>query len=432
LLVPPKVDYPKCRRKLLESNFQVRIKATFNVAGSAEGGLSKVSKEMLASNFQVRRIIMNKKSIKTYAHKNREKYKRSSLSFILSVSIIISLFVVPAQANIQIPVDRVNVENVFYILGENVITGEPMITPTMTVGWEDPDVWAPATDPADVHVPDFYDVEVKNVTIDKTSTIKVQKGSTAYNNKLVQVHEQASLETGSLYEIKAKPFHYHEVGDVRDLAPISGIAPKAYAITDPQVTFESNEDSITVIWDNIGIPEFQYRLVYALGDFSNRSKQELLDNKEGEISALTLDSDDVTSFFDPISRRNKLSYTISENIYPGQVYSVMVEPTVEYYSGTPVTRNRNYPVINNISTSIKLDYSEESDTLRLQWTIPASFKVGSSKNEYELVETRLVKYRDGQGQNIAILNGLAGAIGYYVVQKPLLETSYQLELTYKV
>lgn len=360
-----------------------------------------------------------------------KKYKRGSLSLILCFTILISLWMVPTDANIQIPVASVNVENVFYIVGENVITGEAMITPTMTIGWKNPDVWAPATDPADIHVPDFYDVEVKNVTIDKTSTIKVQKGSTDYNNRLVQAHEQASLETGSLYEIKVKPFHYHQTGEVLDLAPISGIAPKAYAITDPQVTFESNEDSITVIWDNIGIPEFQYRLVYALGDFSSRPKQELLDNKEGEITGLTLDSDKVTSFFDPISRRNKLSYTISENIYPGQVYSVMVEPMVEYYSGIPVTRNRNYPVINNISTSIKLNYSEESDTLRLQWTIPASFKVGSNKNQYELVETRLVKYKDGQGQNIAILNGVAGAIGYYVVPKPLVETSYQLELTYK-
>jgi hypothetical protein len=366
--------------------------------------------------------------MKSYTYK---KQQQRGLSILLSFAILTSLWVIPLDANIQIPVASVNVENVFYILGENVITGEPMITPTMTVGWRNPDVWAPAIDPADIHVPDFYDVEVKNVTLDKTSTIKVQRGSSSYNSRLVEVHEQANLETGSLYEIKVKPFHYHTVGDVIDLAPISGIAPRAFAITDPQVTFESDEDSITVVWDNIGIPEFRYRIVYALGDFSSRPKQELLDNKEGEINGLTLDSDKVTSFFDPISRRNKLSYTIQENIYPGQIYSVMVEPMVDNYSGVPVTRNRNYPVINNISTSIKLDYSEESDTLRLQWTIPASFKVGSSKNQYELVETRLVKYRDGQGQNIAILNGLAGAIGYYIVQKPLEETGYQLELTYK-
>lgn len=366
--------------------------------------------------------------MKKQRHKNRIK---GNISLLLVLTLLMSVMIIPADANIQIPVASVNVENVYYILGENVITGEPMITPTMTVGWKNPDNWAAATDPADVHVPDFYDVEVKNVTLDKTSTIKVQKGSTDYTRQLVAVHEQASLDTGSLYQIKVKPYHYHDTDGVIDLAPVSGIAPYAYAITDPQVTFESNDSSITVIWDNIGIPEFQYRIVYALGDFSSRPKQELIDNKEGEISGLTLDSDAVTSFYDPISRRNKLSYTINENIYPGQVYSIMVEPMVEYYSGTPVTRNRNYPVINNVSTSIKLDYAELSDTLRLQWTIPSSFKVGSNKNQYELVETRLVKYRDGQGQSISIMNGMAGAIGYYVVPKPLVETSYQLELTYK-
>lgn len=109
----------------------------------------------------------------------------------------------------------------------------------------------------------------------------------------------------------------------------------------------------------------------------------------------------------------------------------MVEPLVEYYQGQPVTRNRNYPVINNVSTNILLSYSEEGAQLRLQWEIPASFKVGSDNNEYELVESKLIRYKDGQGQNLVIFNGMAGAVGYYTLNKPVVETGYQLELTYK-
>ncbi len=367
--------------------------------------------------------------------KYQDKVSKRSIKQITAEALVlvmtIGLFAVPSFANIQIPVDSVDVDNVYYIIGENIVTGESMISPTMTVSWEDPDEWAPANDPADIHPPDFYEIDINNITTGKDKTVDISSGSDEYNNKRADVHEFTNLDTGSLYEIKVNPYHYHETDGVLDLAPVSGIPDKAYAITDLQVNFESDDNSITVIWDNLGIPEFQYRIVYAIGDFSGQTKSDLEDNKEGEISGLTLDSDDVTSFYDPISKRNKLSYTITQNVYPGQVYSIMVEPLVEYYSGAPVTRNRNYPVISNVSTNIRLDYAEVGDQLRLQWEIPASFKVGSNNSEYELVETRLVRYLDGQGKNLAILNGQAGAVGYYTVSKPTVETGFQLELTYK-
>lgn len=362
---------------------------------------------------------------------SKTNYYRQLMSMVLSLVLVVGLFAMPTYANIQIPVDSINVDNIYYIVGENVVTGESMISPTMNISWEDPESWANATDIADIHEPDFYTIEVNNLTTGEDNEINVPDGSTAFTNHALEVHESTSLDTGSLYEVKALPFHYHEFEGVENLAPTSGLAKSAYAITDLQVGFESDEDTITVIWDNLGVAEFQYRIVYALGDFSSQTKQALLDNKEGEISGITVDSDDVSSFYDPITKRNKLSYTIDENIYPGQVYSVMVEPIVEYYQGLPVTRNRNYPVINNVSTNILLSYSEEGEQLRLQWEIPASFKVGSNNDEYELVESKLIRYRDGQGQSLAIFNGIAGAVGYYTLNKPLVETGYQLELTYK-
>jgi len=377
---------------------------------------------------------MNMKNTKkrgTIFIRKNVSYLKQLISVVLSLALVVGLFAMPTYANIQIPVDSVTVENVYYIVGENVVTGEAMISPTMTVSWENPESWATIIPIEDIHDPSFYEVEVNNLTTGEDTEVTVNSGSEAFDNHLLEVHQSISLDTGSLYEVKVKPYHYHEYEGVQDLAPVSGLAPSAYAITDLQVGFESDEDTVTVIWDNLGVAEFQYRIVYALGDFSSQTKQALLDNKEGEISGITVDSDDVTSFYDPITKRNKLSYTIDENIYPGQVYSIMVEPLVEYYQGLPITRNRNYPLISNVSTNILLSYSEEGEQLRLQWEIPASFKVGSDNNEYELVESKLVRYRDGQGQNLAIFNGIAGAVGYYTLNKPVVETGYQLELTYK-
>ncbi len=358
--------------------------------------------------------------------------KRNKLSSIIAVILAFTLILGSVSyANVQISVDEVNIENVYYVTGEDPTTGESIISPTMRVSWVDPDAWAPAVDPADIHDPDYYEINVENITTGNDKLLTANSGSAIFNDHAVDLEERMLLQTGSLYKVSVQPFHYHIEGGTTTLAPNSGLPVSAYAITDLEVEFESDEDSITVIWDNLGVAEFQYRIVYALGDYSTQTKQALINNKEGEITGITIDSDDVNSYYDPITRRNKLSYTIDQNIYPGQVYSVMVEPMVDYYNGVPVTRNRNYPMINNVSTNINLSYVEIGETLRLQWEVPSTFKVGADNDEYELTEARLIQYRDGQGQTIAILNGSAGAIGYYSVTRPIVETAYQLELTYE-
>lgn len=350
------------------------------------------------------------------------------LTIMLALSLVMGTM---SYANVQISVDEVKIDNVYYVVGEDPTTGESIIRPTMTASWVDPDVWAPAVDPADIHDPDYYEIQVDNITTGNDKLITANTGSEMYSKHSVNLEERMALETGSLYKVSVQPFHYHTEDGTTVLAPNSGLPVSAYAITDLEVEFESDEDSITVIWDNLGVADFQYRIVYALGDYSNQTKQALINNKDGEISGLTIDSDDVNSYYDPITRRNKMSYTIDQNIYPGQVYSVLVEPMVDYYEGVPVTRNRNYPMINNVSTNINLSYVEIGETLRLQWEVPATFKVGSDNDQYELTEARLIQYRDGQGQTLAIFNGNAGAIGYYSVTRPIVETGYQLELTYE-
>jgi len=346
--------------------------------------------------------------------------------------LIISTVSVPIFANIQIQVDSVNVTDVYYVMGEDATTGERVISPTMTVTWNNPDHWASAEDIADIHEPDFYKILAENKTTGSEFTFDLQKGSDEVTKREFDLQDYMGLETGSLYEVTVTPYHYHDTEDGgKELATESGIAKSAFAVTDLNVEFESNDDSITVIWDNIGVTDFEYRIVYALGDYSGESKQALIDNEEGEITGLTIDSEDITGYYDSATKRNKLSYTITENIYPGQVYSVMVEPMVGYYEGYSVTRNRNYPVIHSVSTSIALTYEEVGENLKLMWEIPSSFKVGSDNDNYELVETRLKRYVDGQSSNIVIFDGDAGAIGYYSITKPIVETEFQLELTYK-
>lgn len=351
----------------------------------------------------------------------------------LSLAIILTVGLTPAVfANIQIPVDSLDVTNVHYIIGENIITGEPIINPTMTVEWENPDQWA---NDIEVHDPDYYELTVNNVTLNESNVITISEGSTEFTEQSIDLHDELNLKTGSLYELTIVPFHYHTVdlggGPVLELAPNQPGAEMAYAVTDLNVEFVSDEDSIQVIWDDIGIPDFEYRIVYALGDYTSQTKQDLLNNAEGEILGLTIDSDDVDTYFDQVDQRNKLSYTIDESIYPGQVYSIMVEPITEYYNGNVIVRNRNLPFIKSVSTNVQLSLVEEGDYIRLQWEIPASFRVGQAQDEYALVEATLTEYQDGLGRTLVIFDGDAASIGYYRVQKPIWETEYELKLTYR-
>jgi hypothetical protein len=354
----------------------------------------------------------------------------------LSLVLLASNLQQPALANVQIPVERLNIDNIYYVLGENVVTGESMISPTMTASWTNPTSWAQAPDPADVHSPDYYILKVKNRSTGEEVDLRIDEGTTNFTNQKIDIHEQMNLTAGSFYELAIQPYHYHTItgpGGTQtfELAINSGLPKKAYGITDLNLDFVSNEDSITVIWDDLGIPEFQYRIIYALGDYTTSTKQNLINNKEGEISGITSDSADVQSYYDPVSRRNKLSYTIREKIYPGQVYSVMVEPLADYFEGNLIVRNRNFPFIKSVSTNVVLSLTEEGDYIRLQWKIPASFRVGQNREEYSLVEATLKQYKDGQGSNIAIFNGDAAVIGYYKLLKPINETEYEIELTYK-
>lgn len=343
---------------------------------------------------------------------------------------------IEGKANIQLPVVSADIGNVFYKLGKDIITGERLVRPSILYKWEDPQEWAPSTGNGyeqGKDDPKGYRIRLENVTTKLNQSFQVPYDKIGKHQ--AEVSDYLNLDTGSLYKILVRPYHYHTnplTGDVKE-APYNGNDPYAYAITDLDVRLESTDSTISVIWDDLGENDFTYRIVYALGDYSNEgATQTFYNNREGEVKGLTVNSSDVTRFYDNNSRRNKLKYVLKEKIYPGQIYSVMVEPTVDTYKGEKVHRNRNFPLIHSVSTNVKLSYAEEGEYLRLTWKIPATFEVGKSKDKYTLTTTQLVEIVDDNERNIAIFHEKAGAVNYYLIKKPKSDTSYQLKLTYKV
>ncbi|TCT13080.1 hypothetical protein EDC18_10943 [Natranaerovirga pectinivora] len=358
------------------------------------------------------------------------------ISFFLVILIgITSIITTNIFANPQAPVSSFTVDEVYYTLGQNFVTNAPILRPRITVSWTDPQNWAPGNGNEEVHAPDFYEVYINNRTLNIQRTIRVNKGTDVFNAKRLFLHDEMNLNTGSLYELSIQPQHYHYVernGEiVRELAPHLSPPVKTYAITDLNVELVPSETEITVIWDDVALQNLNYRIVYAVGDFSNQSKDALLNNMQGEITGLRNNSPDVQQFYDPVAGRNRLRYTIDQNVFPGQVYSIIVEPTMDYFDGYLVQRNRHYPHVFICSTNIDLRVSEEGDYVRLDWNIPASFKVGQDQEEYELVEARIIEYINGQGRNVVIFDNKAANMEYYKIPKPSQEAEYQIKLKYQ-
>ncbi|QUI20872.1 fibronectin type III domain-containing protein [Vallitalea pronyensis] len=353
--------------------------------------------------------------------------KKRILSLVIAILILLQSS--PVLANVQIPVKQFAVDNVHYVIGQDVVTGKPIIRPTMNVSWVDPDSWDTT---GDYHAPDYYEVGVTNITLDKNNKQKIKVDD---SEKTLNIHDELILSTGSLYELSIRPYHFHTttIGGVSTqvLAPNTGADPIAYAITDLNVELQPTDDSVTVVWDDIGIDTFEYRIVYAVGDYSTKSKQELLNNKEGEISGLSISSGKIARFYDSTKNRFRNSYEIDQNIYPGQIYSILVEPVTDFYNSKPIVKNINYPYIWTCSTNINLRAYEDGEYVRLEWDIPASFKVGQEQSEYELVEARLMEYVGDQPRNIAIFNKDAATMEYYKVLMPDKAVEYQLELRYE-
>ncbi|TCK87897.1 hypothetical protein EDC19_2741 [Natranaerovirga hydrolytica] len=348
--------------------------------------------------------------------------------------VIISVLTVINPININAivstpPISSVSVDEVYYALGQNYVNNTPILRPRIGISWNDMNNWNYDTN-LEYESP-FYEIIVDNITLNEQRTLRIDADASVDS---LDIHDEMNLETGSLYEFSVQTRYYRrrEVNGemIREVAPLTEPRASAYAITDLNVELDPSDDAITVIWDDVGIADLDYRIVYAVGDYSNEAKETLLNNAQGEINNLISTSDSVEEFYDENARRNRLRYTIDQNIYPGQIYSIIVEPMQDYLGGELIQRNRNYPYIFTTSTNIDLRVSEVGNYVRLDWSIPDNFKVGQEENEYSLIEARIIEYSGGQSRNVAIFDGDAANVEYYQVPKPNREVEYQIEVTY--
>ena len=90
---------------------------------------------------------------------------------LIAATIITGLPAFEVSANSQIGVQTFTATEVFYVIGQNVIDGSPIIQPSITVEWTEPGRWAEGATPADYHTPDYYLIKLENKTTSKNPTI---------------------------------------------------------------------------------------------------------------------------------------------------------------------------------------------------------------------------------------------------------------------
>ena len=379
------------------------------------------------------------------------KTRKQWIAGLLIVTLLLPIFFIEtAYANPQRPIQSIQVDRVHFIGTQDPITNQFIIKPTITVNWQNPEEWASSigniNDPNDVlHKPRGYDLILQNRTKGtRQSKSLTGKSVEAGALQTMEIHQLdgVQLETGTLYEMRVKPYHYHERilenGD-RVLGPKITSSdhedPKAFVATDIHMTLKPAQDEIVVEWDDIEgqttlDQPVTYRILYTMGDFANQSKEQMERNKSGEVK-VTKNTPGVEPFYDSQRRRNRLRYTFDKNIIPGRMYSFMIDPLIPNIEGKTVMRNFNDPHIFTTVTQLYLTAREDGNYVRLEWNIPPEMTLGGEQEKYELTETRLVEHRGGVEKNIALFPGRQGAVlGYYRYRKPDDFTEYQIKLTY--
>lgn len=365
---------------------------------------------------------------------SKKKYSKVQrvVSFLVIFVFTISTMSMVSYANNQIPVRAIYLTNVSYKTQINT-SGDTIISPLISIRWTNPDSWKTDIDPAEEHEPEEYIIQVKNNTTSEYDDAVIRDGSDDFDDQGVDLQSYMTLVSGSEYDIKVIPQHYH---DSEKATYESGGEPTLTVISDLQVEFEVSQDSITVIWDNINTTNNQYQIILKEGDYSDSSVTDLITNEgvtpinvngpgfdlEEDFEEST-NGEGVNSYYDPISKRHKLSYTLTGNIVPGADYTIAVLPNIEDSS---VYYNEN-PFVHVVKTNIKLSYIENSETLQFLWNVKENYPnvvggyklVGASlKNITD--NTEIVKFEDGHG-----------SVGYYIIEKPNTEKEYYMTFSFE-
>jgi hypothetical protein len=369
--------------------------------------------------------------------------RKRSLSYIIALIIIVS-GLSPIHANIQETIetfDEIKLNSTLLNLAENYYELN------MTFNWTNPAQWAQMPDPTDIHNPYAYNFYFNNLALGVNDEYPLNILATAVSSdgESMSWSGEKKLSTGSLYEVRIAPYHYHDIfnneGDLIEKRKIA--APyleerSLYLMTEPKVEFEQNDGAISVVWEDMNAPgdevadEIQYRIRYTSGVAKENKTQ--FDEDAGVIALppLSRSHENVERFTDREGRR-WLRYTLNESTKSGTVYSFLVEPELNTYKGKSVYYNKNNPNVWYYLAISDLSYIELDTTLRLEWYVEST---GSGIGEgaladYTLSEIRLLEIVDDEEAVIAIFGKEAGEKGYYIVNKPMQNTKYRLAITYQ-
>ncbi|WP_105617532.1 fibronectin type III domain-containing protein [Vallitalea okinawensis] len=353
------------------------------------------------------------------------KYKRLIASMLTTIMLVM-LNPLGVSANIQLPIESLSATDVSADKGYHPITGNAMISPKVTLAWEDPEPWDPGTPGGganeQAHEPERYLIEVNDTSSSGSSTIPFPYDSTDSSEKQYTI---SNLETGTLYEFQVIPEHSH-INLAGDEVPVRpSYNETIYVMTDLAVELEATDSNIDVKFDDVAESNVTYRITYAQVDyqdgdprskFENSAKKYQIDVTEGQTTQDT--------------ESGKLVYTLSENIEPGKPYAITVEPIVDL--GTKAVVYNTQPNIYPIHTTIYFEALDDGEYIRFEWDISESFKINDGK--HELVKTSIYEFVDGatEGQIIVEFPGQNGAeVDYYkILQKQGINLEYQLVLEY--
>lgn len=369
--------------------------------------------------------------------------RRQKLCYILALILIFNT-IAPVYGNVQETIesfDEIKLNSTLLNLEEN------RYEINMTLDWTNPTQWAQTSNGLDQHAPFAYNFYFDNLALGESDgyPLDVLASNVTSDGETMSWTGNKDLSTGSLYEVRISPYHYHEIyndeGDLIEKRKIT--APyleerSLYLMTEPKVEFEQNDGVISVVWEDMNAPsddvgdEIKYRIRYTSGVAKENKTQFDEDASVIELPLLSRSHEDVERFTDREGRR-WLRYTLSEATKSGTVYSFLVEPELNTYKGKNVYYNKNNPNVWYYLAISDLSYIELDTTLRLEWYVEST---GSGIGEgaladYTLSEIRLMEIVDEEEAVIAIFGKEAGEKGYYIVNKPMQNTRYRLAITYQ-
>ena len=369
--------------------------------------------------------------------------RKRSLSYILAILFMISALT-PLQANVQETIesfDEINLNSTLLNLEED------QYEMNMTLEWTNPTQWAQVADPAEIHPPYAYNFYFNNLALSEPDEypLDIRATEVSSDGESMSWTGDKDLDTGSLYEVRIAPYHYHEIfNDDGDLIEKRKIAApylserSLYLMTEPKVEFEQEDGSISVVWEDMNAPgdevadEIEYRIRYTSGVAKENKTEFDEDASVIELPPLSRSHEDVERFTDQQGRR-WLRYTLNEATKSGTVYSFLVEPELNTYKGKNVYYNKNNPNIWYYLAISDLSYIELDTTLRLEWYVESTGSgIGEGAlSDYTLSEIRLIEIVEDEEAVIAIFGKDAGEKGYYIVNKPQQNTKYRLAITYQ-